>query len=353
MLFSCELPAIKGIYCKDYCDSVFLAGVVVAILSYDFQKVGRDIVTVSVSLFRVMIPTLIVVKLAQELGIEALLVGVLAPVMSWMDLPASLAVVLVTTILTNPYAGLIVAASVPEMTQLTMGQTSIIALFMLFAHGLPLEAMISQKVGVRLWFVIFVRLGAAILSGIILAQLFGYFSWYQAPAIINLPQMTMAADISGWLVEQIYALIIIQLVIIALIAVLELLRIVGIERLMIILLAPILRVMGIGDRASTIAIVGVTLGVGFGSGLLMKEVQTGTIPKKDVFGVVCFINLIHSVFEDTAVVFVLGPSLFVIVALRLLFAIVITMACMAAASLLTDAQWHRYLTNSNIPASAG
>ena len=197
------------------------------------------------------------------------------------------------------------------------------------------------------------RLGAAILSGIILAQSFAFLGWYQQPAILNLPQFASAPDISGWIIEQCYGLFIIQLVIIALIAALELLRILGIERLMIWLLAPILRLMGIGNRASTIAIVGVTLGVGFGSGLLMKEVRTGTIPKKDVFGVVCFINLIHSVFEDSAVVLVLGPSLFVILVLRLVFAVVITMGCMAIASLLTDKQWHRYLTNDNIPASAG
>ena len=40
----------------------------------------------------------------------------------------------------------------------------------------------------------------------------------------------------------------------------------------------------------------------------MKDVQTGTIPKKDVYGVLCFLNLKHSLFEDTAVVMLLGPS---------------------------------------------
>ena len=36
---------------------------------------------------------------------------------------------------------------------------------------------------------------------------------------------------------------------------------------------------------STIAIVGVTLGLGFGGGLLIKDVETGEIPKEDVFGI--------------------------------------------------------------------
>ena len=321
---------------------------------YDIKKVCRDIITVSVSLFRVMIPTIIVVKIAQELGLDSLLVALFSPLMSLMDLPAAAAIVLVTAILTNPYAGLIVAASLPEMAGLTQGQTSVIALFILFAHGLPLEAMISARVGVRLWFVVFIRLLAGFLSGILFAQLFALTGWFSTPAVINLPQIVHAApSLADWGFSQIGALILIQLVIIILIFALELLRIIGVEQLMKWMLTPLLRFMGIGERASTIAIVGVTLGVGFGSGILMKDVATGTIAKKDVFGVVCFINLIHSVFEDTAIVMLLGPSLVIILLGRLVVSVALTMLCMVLASGLSDDQWRRYLTNHNIPASAG
>ena len=104
---------------------------------------------------------------------------------------------------------------------------------------------------------------------------------------------------------------------------------------------------------TTIAIVGVTLGITFGSGILMKDVQSGTIPKKDVFGVMCFLNLKHSVFEDTAVVMLFGPSLFVIVILRLGFSVAVTMLMMAIGRQMSPAQWDRYLTNKNIPDHAG
>lgn len=321
---------------------------------FDSAKVGRDIIDVSLALFRVMIPTIIVVKIAQELGFDALLITLFSPVMSVMGLPDAAAIVLVTTLLTNPYAGLIVAASLPELGALTIGQSSIIALFMLFTHGLPLEAMVSSKVGVRLWFVVFVRLLAGFGSGILLGYLFQATGWYQAAALINLPQMVaLDPSLSQWVKGQIMGLFVIQLVIIVLIAALEVLRIIGVERLMTLVLGPILRVMGIGERASTIAIVGVGLGLSFGSGVLMKDVQTGTISKKDVFGVLCFINLKHSLFEDTAVVMLLGPSLFIIVIIRLALAVLMTMIAMTCANRLTDAQWHRYLTNKNIPLSAG
>ena len=326
--------------------------------AYDFQKVYRDIISVSVNLFRIMIPTLLVVRLAQEVGFDDLLVFLFAPLMAAMDLPASLALVLVTTLLTNPYAGLIVATSLPEVSQLTIGQTSIVALFMLFTHGLPLEAMVSSRVGVRLWFVIVLRLAVGFLSAIMLAQIFALTGWFSAPANVTLFQImgeNIVHDTSwfGWLKDQMLGLVVVQLVIIILVASLELLRIVRFEQLMTWALTPILRIMGIGNRASTIAIVGVMLGLSFGSGLLMKDVATGTIPKKDVFGVVCFINLMHSVIEDTAVVALLGPSLLVIIGFRFLISVIMTLIAMAIASQLSDAQIRRFLTNKNIPASAG
>ena len=64
------------------------------------RKVGRDIIDVSVELFKIMIPTLIVVKILQELGIVDLLTALLAPAMSFIGLSADLAVVLTTTMLT-------------------------------------------------------------------------------------------------------------------------------------------------------------------------------------------------------------------------------------------------------------
>ena len=324
---------------------------------YDVRKVGRDIITVSVGLFRIMIPTLLAVKLAQEVGFDDLLVFLFAPMMSAMDLPAAMAVILVATMLTNPYAGLIVATTIPEVAGLTVGQTSIIALFMLFTHGLPLEAMVSRKVGVQLWFVIFIRIVTAFAAGVLLAQIFAITGWFSGPAAINLLQLvgTGGADASllVWLNQQISALIVIQFVIIILVAMLELLRILGVERFLTWLLSPLLRFMGIGNRAATIAIVGVVLGLSFGSGLLMKDVATGTIAKKDVFGVVSFINLFHSAIEDTAVVLLLGPSLVIILGVRLLISVLVTMLMMAGASRLSDDGWRRYLTNDNIPRSAG
>ena len=66
-----------------------------------------------------------------------------------------------------------------------------------------------------------------------------------------------------------------------------------------------------------------------------------------------FFEFEHSLFEDTAVVMLLGPSLFVIVVLRLVISVMVTIFMMAIGRHLDDPQWHRYLTNENIPKEAG
>ena len=145
----------------------------------------------------------------------------------------------------------------------------------------------------------------------------------------------------------------IQIIIIILLTFLEILRLIKVEALIKWMPSPLLRMIGIGDRASTLAIVGITLGLGFGGGLLIKDVETGTISKRDVFGVVCLINLLHSVFEDTAIVLLMGPSLLVVLGFRFLFAILLTFIILASLRRLPDEIWHRYLTNHNIPKEAG
>ena len=133
---------------------------------------------------------------------------------------------------------------------------------------------------------------------------------------------------------------------------LEGLRVIGVERLIKLALSPFLRFMGVGDRAATIAVVGVTLGLGFGGGLLIKEVSSGNIPKEDVFGVLSFLNLSHSVFEDTAVVMLLGPSLFIVLVGRMIYAMLFVYVLMKFAASLSEEMWKQHLTNANIPEQA-
>ena len=108
----------------------------------------------------------------------------------------------------------------------------------------------------------------------------------------------------------------------------------------------ILVLVGIGSRASTIVIVGLTLGLGFGGGLMIKDVRQGMIPAQAAVGSLVLINLYHSVFEDTAVLMLLGPSLFYILVVRGIFSLILTYVIIRLLALLSEPNYDRFVVNT-------
>jgi hypothetical protein len=165
-------------------------------------------------------------------------------------------------------------------------------------------------------------------------------------AHLHLPQFDVTPSLMQWGIDQVKGLVFIQVVIIVLIIGLELLRWIGVERLIQKMMHPILVLVGIGSRASTIVIVGLTLGLGFGGGLMIKDVRQGMIPAQAAVGSLVLINLYHSVFEDTAVLMLLGPSLFYILVVRGIFSLILTYVIIRLLALLSEPNYDRFVVNT-------
>ena len=152
----------------------------------------------------------------------------------------------------------------------------------------------------------------------------------QKIAVIHLPEFQVMPSWLEWSLDQIKGLIFIQIVIIGLLTTLAILKTLGIERLMALCMRPFLNLINIDENASTIMVVGLTLGLGFGGGLMIKEVKAGHVNKMQALSALVLINLFHSVFEDTALMMLLGPSLIVILVLRFLFCLLVAYLLIAA-----------------------
>ena len=289
-----------------------------------FKKVTNDIFIVSFELFKIMIPTLILVKVAEIYGLVAVLTNLFAPLMTVMGLPAEMALAITTTMLTNPYAGIIVLASTPGIEQLTVAQTTILASFILFTHSVIIEAAISRQAGLSAGATIIIRILSGILFCTLLNSVFSTFELFGQTAVLNLPEMSIAPTLKQWIIDQIKGLVFIQFVIIILITFLEILRLLGIEKIIRICLSPFLKILNIGQSASTIVVVGLTLGLGFGGGLMIKDVKQGIVAPRSAVGALIFINLFHSLIEDTTILLLIGPSLFTILVIRGLFVFALT-----------------------------
>lgn len=313
------------------------------------KELTRSSLEITYELFIIMIPTLIVVKILDELGFVEILNNFCAPLMFLLGLPEAISLVFTTSMLTSPYAGLIVFSGLPADMPFTAAQASVLGLLILFTHSLPIEVIICRKAGVRARAMIFIRLGLGILSCYLLNLFFQVTGYMNYPATILLPSLESAPDLFSWGLSQLKGLGMIFIIIIALVIILDFLKYVGVERLIEKALKPFLNFLGVGEKASTIAIVGVTLGIGFGAGLLIKEVKTGKLHYKDVFGVLVLVGMLHSIIEDTAVISLIGSNIIITLFLRAVLTLCIVYVFMRLGAKLTQEFWQKHLTNYNIP----
>lgn len=287
----------------------------------EIQQLCKDIVSTTLTLFKVMIPMIILVEIADKLGGVELLSELLEPLMSILGLPSSMALVWATTMLTNLYAGILVLVNTD--VALSVAQVTVLGSLLLVCHGLPIEGMISKRAGVPMWTTLAVRIGGGLL-----------FAWLQAIYYAHteqsqeLAQILWSNDTAGyanyyeWTLGQIENLFAIFCVISALIVMLRLLKLFRIEHLMSLLMVPFLKVLRVSREAANLAVIGITLGLSYGGGLIINESQKGRLTKHDAVITVLLLNLVHSVFEDTALIMLLGADLNMILWARIVFSIV-------------------------------
>ncbi|ARN76180.1 hypothetical protein [Oceanicoccus sagamiensis] len=275
------------------------------------------------SLVKIMVPVLLVVRLVEIAGWIDDLGLLIQPLMVLVGLPGEMGLVWMATMVGNIYTGMAVFYQLGLGEQVTVAQVSVIGSMMLIAHSLPVEVAIARATGVSLWFTLLLRIGGALLLGLVLNGIYNYFSLLQTPAPLLWQPEIADSSWAGWLLTQGQTLLAALLIIAGLTLLIRILRLLGIERLIHLVLEPFLRALGIGVKASNIMLVGLTLGLSFGGGLLIREARSGSIGGKDIFMTMAFLGLCHSLIEDTLLILLLGADLTTILWGRLAFSLLV------------------------------
>lgn len=280
-----------------------------------------DALRTSADLFRIIIPISIATRLLQQLGLVDQLGVLLGPVMELVGLPGPVGLVWATAMLTNLYGGMVVFASLAPALELSVAQATILTTMMLVAHGLPVELRIAQKAGTRLRAMLLLRIGGALLLGGLLNQIYRLSGTLQQAnrALWNPPAVDPAW--SSWLLAELRNMLSIFLIILCLMALLRLLQQVGITDLMTRLLEPVLALLGMGRQAAPVTIIGMTLGLSYGGGLIIREARSGALSRRDLFCSLALMGLCHSLAEDTLLMMLLGGHLSGLLWGRLLFSL--------------------------------
>jgi spore maturation protein SpmB len=275
------------------------------------------------ALVKIMVPILLVVRVIELLGWVEGLASLIEPIMVWVGLPGEMGLVWMSAMVSNIYTGMAVFYQLGGAEQLTVAQVSVLGTMILLAHALPMEVAIAKATGVSLWFTLTLRVGGALILGALLHIIYSHFSLLQTPIPILWQPELGGSDWISWFIAQFNMLLAALIIIACLTLFIRILRLLGVEKLIHWLLAPVLRALGIGTKATNIMIVGLTLGISFGGGLLIQEARSGKLPGKDVFMTMAFLGLSHSLIEDTLLILLLGADLSAVLWARLGFSLLV------------------------------
>ena len=306
------------------------------------RELFLESVKVSLILFKVMIPVIIIVKILEVCGAIKFFAACISPLMKLVGLPGDLGIVWGTTLLTNLYGGIAVFLTLSPGLPLTVAQVTIMTSMMLIAHAMPMELSIARQAGARYSVMLLIRVGGALIYGAILNFVCTCFNLLQSPNKLMWKPAAVDNSIGGWIYAQVINLIMVFVIIFVLMTMMKILKKLGVTALFSRALTPILAPVGIGSNAINITTIGMMLGIIYGAGLILSEAKLGHIHKKDLFFSLALMGLCHSIIEDTLLMMSIGANFAGIFVGRFLFALIFVFLLVKLVSLLSERQFDNF-----------
>ncbi|MBW2185209.1 MAG: hypothetical protein JRG71_02040 [Deltaproteobacteria bacterium] len=310
------------------------------------KKLLCDTICLYWQLIKIMVPVMILVRLCVEFGVIEVIGRVISPVMQLVGLPGEMGFVWVTAMVVNIYGGAAALITLLPQHPLTIAQATVLGSMILIAHSLPIEQRVAQKAGAGILFTTSLRIICALGYAMLLSVFYGGIEQFQQPAeVVFLSIHSAPQNWLPWALSSIKSLISIFWIILALLFGLKILDVLKITPLIAKGLSPFLRIMGIGEKATTMTMAGVLLGLSYGGALILKEARSGSLSDKDIFLSVSFMCLCHSLLEDTLFVMAFGGHYTGLLLGRLIFSLIVIMALARVIESIPALTFRRYLFN--------
>ncbi|MFH1730487.1 MAG: nucleoside recognition domain-containing protein [Planctomycetota bacterium] len=306
------------------------------------RQLLHEALKTSFDLFKIIIPVSILTRMLQQLGVVAWLGGLLGPVMRCVGLPGEMGLVWATAMITNIYGGMVVFVSLAPGLSVTAAQASVLGAMILVAHSLPVELRIAQKAGPRFRVMVVLRVAGALVLGLILHGIYSWGGFLQMPCRILWDPGPRDPGWGAWAAGQARMLLGIFLIILGLLLLMKLLKRLGITALLTRLLEPVLTTLGMSREAAPVTIIGMTLGLSYGGGLIIQESRSGRLGKRDVFFSLALMGLCHSLIEDTLLMMAIGSHHSAVLWGRLVFALAAVLLLVKLLRRVPDETFDRY-----------
>ncbi|WP_264739569.1 nucleoside recognition domain-containing protein [Cytobacillus firmus] len=280
------------------------------------------------TLGKVIFPVTLIVALLQHTSVLPWVIKLITPLMNLIGLSGDAAIPLVLGNFLNLYAGIGAILTL----DLSVKEVFIIAVMLSFSHNMLIETGVALKVGVKLWVVLAVRIGLALLSAIVINLVwqggsetakYGFIPAKEEQVSGALPILLDALQTALLGILQL-AIIVIPLMII--------IQILKDKQWLAVFskwMAPVTRALGMKENTSTTLAAGLLIGLAYGAGVMIQAVEEDGVSKKDVTIAFIFLVACHAVVEDTLIFVPLGIPVLPLLLIRLGVAIILTLAVAA------------------------
>ena len=308
------------------------------------KKIIKDAISVFWVMVKTMVPVMIVIRIGLEFGLVEKASVLLEPLMAVLGLPAEAGLVLAMGFLLNIYSAVAVLLGILPSVQMSVADVTVLLSIVLIAHALPLEQSISRRAGLSFVFSASLRLVIGFTYGILLNLLYSVTHTLQQPVQLTwLPfEPTFEETWIEWAWSSLSLLFSLFWIILGLIILLKVFELARITNFIGWLLSPWLKLMGISKDATSITMVGVLLGLSYGGGLIIREAQQGKIGAKDVVLSLSFMGLCHSLIEDPLIMMAFGAHWSGVYVGRFLFSVLTMILLARIVHAMPEDRFHRF-----------
>ncbi|WP_281671247.1 nucleoside recognition protein [Rikenella microfusus] len=275
-------------------------------------------------LVKMMLPITFGVALLQWAGAIAAVSEWLTPVFSHIGLNGEGVLTFLTAVSASIYA----AIGVMGTLNLDYRSVTIIAVMTLIAHNLIVESVVQRKAGCRsAWGMAALRLAMALLTAWILNRILPEnYTGTLLVAHRDAGSASFGAVMQGWATAQARLLPLMFAMIVSLNVLQQLLREFRLIGRLTAPLAPLMRIFGLSPDSAFLWVVLNTLGLTYGSSVMIGEVETGAVPRREARLLNAHAAMNHSLLEDTLLYAALGIGLFWLLVPRLAMAMAVVWA---------------------------
>ena len=244
---------------------------------------------------------------------------IIEPCMNLLSLSPIAALPLIVGMLTGIYGGIAAMVVLP----LTTHEMTLIAIFLLISHNLIQEGIIQSQSGLKPFKATVFRLTASVVTVMIVARFLGAEpAQVVAKGTPVAVQTAFIALMKNWFIATLYLSFKIFVIIMVIMILLEMMKIFNMIPHIVKVLSPLLKTMGIDQRAGILWLTAIVFGIAYGGAVIVEEAKEGNVTKEELEKLHLSIGINHSMVEDPALFLSLGLSAFWLWIPRLIMAIV-------------------------------